>query len=87
MVFQSFNLIATMTAWENIALALAFAGVRRAERRRRAEALLAQVGTVVAPVWPPTVTPVISTAGLPVASQDRAMGPIFPRQFIQSMIS
>ena len=44
MVFQSFNLIATMTAWENIALALAFAGVRRAERRRRAEALLAQVG-------------------------------------------
>jgi putative ABC transport system ATP-binding protein len=44
MVFQSFNLIATMTAWENIALALAFAGVKRAERRRRAEALLAQVG-------------------------------------------
>jgi ABC-type lipoprotein export system ATPase subunit len=44
MVFQSFNLSATMTAWENIALALAFAGVRRAERRRRAEALLAQVG-------------------------------------------
>jgi ABC-type lipoprotein export system ATPase subunit len=44
MVFQSFNLIATMSAWENVALALAFAGVKRAERRRRAEALLARVG-------------------------------------------
>jgi putative ABC transport system ATP-binding protein len=44
MVFQSFNLIATMSAWENVALALAFAGVARADRRRRAEALLARVG-------------------------------------------
>ena len=44
MVFQSFNLIATMSAWENVALALAFAGIIRSERRRRAEALLAQVG-------------------------------------------
>jgi ABC-type lipoprotein export system ATPase subunit len=44
MVFQSFNLIATMSAWENVALALAFAGINRSERRRRAEALLAQVG-------------------------------------------
>lgn len=44
MIFQSFNLIPTMTAWENVALALAFAGVKRAERRIRAERLLACVG-------------------------------------------
>ena len=44
MVFQSFNLIATMSAWENVALALAFAGVARADRRHRAEELLARVG-------------------------------------------
>ena len=44
MVFQSFNLIPTMTAVENVALALAFAGVARPERRARAQALLAEMG-------------------------------------------
>ncbi len=44
MVFQSFNLISSMSAWENVALALAFAGVGRAERRRRAETLLGDLG-------------------------------------------
>ncbi|MEP7274382.1 MAG: ABC transporter ATP-binding protein [Acidobacteriota bacterium] len=44
MIFQSFNLIATMTARQNVALALAFAGVSGPDRRARAIALLARVG-------------------------------------------
>ncbi len=44
MIFQSFNLIPTMTADENVALAMMFAGVPRAEREERARALLEQVG-------------------------------------------
>ena len=44
MVFQSFNLIPTMTAAENVGLALAFAGVRSNERRVRARELLEGVG-------------------------------------------
>jgi len=44
MIFQSFNLIPTMTAAENVALAMMFAGVPRAERDRRARKLLEQVG-------------------------------------------
>ncbi len=44
MVFQSFNLIPTMTALENVALALLFAGVPLRERQERAQALLDSVG-------------------------------------------
>jgi ABC-type lipoprotein export system ATPase subunit len=44
MIFQSFNLIPTMPAVENVALAMVFAGVPRAERERRASALLQAVG-------------------------------------------
>ncbi len=44
MIFQAFNLISTMTAVENVALAMMFAGVARAERDRRARELLDQVG-------------------------------------------
>jgi putative ABC transport system ATP-binding protein len=43
-IFQSFNLISTMTASENVALALMFAGVVRPERERIAAQLLASVG-------------------------------------------
>ncbi len=44
MVFQSFNLIPTRTAAENVEFPLLFAGVGRAERRARALRLLGQVG-------------------------------------------
>jgi putative ABC transport system ATP-binding protein len=44
MIFQNFNLIPTMTAVENVRLALAFGGVRGAERRKRASELLERVG-------------------------------------------
>ena len=44
MIFQNFNLIPTMTAAENVRLALAFGGIRGAERRKRAEDLLDRVG-------------------------------------------
>jgi putative ABC transport system ATP-binding protein len=44
MIFQSFNLVPTMTAAENVALSLMFAGVPRAERVARASALLESTG-------------------------------------------
>jgi len=43
-IFQSFNLVSTMTAVENVALAMMFAGVARGERERRATAILESVG-------------------------------------------
>jgi putative ABC transport system ATP-binding protein len=44
MIFQNFNLISTMTAEENVGLALAFAGLRGSQRRKRASELLERVG-------------------------------------------
>jgi putative ABC transport system ATP-binding protein len=44
MIFQNFNLIPTMTADENVKLALAFGGMRGVERRERADLLLQRVG-------------------------------------------
>ncbi|HEX8846632.1 MAG TPA: ABC transporter ATP-binding protein [Pyrinomonadaceae bacterium] len=44
MIFQNFNLISTMTAAENVKLALAFGGVKRGEREERAQSLLERVG-------------------------------------------
>jgi putative ABC transport system ATP-binding protein len=44
MIFQNFNLIPSMTAAENVALALAFGGLRGRERQRRANELLTRVG-------------------------------------------
>ncbi len=43
-IFQSFNLIATMTALENVALPLRLCGVPREERLERAYKLLEKVG-------------------------------------------
>jgi putative ABC transport system ATP-binding protein len=43
-VFQSFNLVPRTSALQNVALPLAYAGVKSAERRRRAEAALRLVG-------------------------------------------
>jgi putative ABC transport system ATP-binding protein len=43
-IFQSFNLVSTMTASENVALAMMFAGVPRPEREERATALLTAMG-------------------------------------------
>ena len=44
MIFQNFNLISTMTAAENIKLALAFGGLKHGERDSRARELLGRVG-------------------------------------------
>ncbi len=44
MVFQSFNLVPTMTAYENVELPMRFAEVRRKERRARVEDALSKVG-------------------------------------------
>lgn len=44
MIFQNFNLIPTMSAEENVALALAFGGLRGQQRRERARKLLGRVG-------------------------------------------
>jgi putative ABC transport system ATP-binding protein len=43
-VFQSFQLLGRTTALDNVALPLVYRGVRRAERRERAEAALTAVG-------------------------------------------
>ncbi len=44
MIFQNFNLITTMSAEENVGLALAFGGLRGTERKTRAQELLKRVG-------------------------------------------
>jgi putative ABC transport system ATP-binding protein len=44
MVFQSFNLVPTMTAYENVELPMRFAEVRRKERRSRVTEALERVG-------------------------------------------
>jgi putative ABC transport system ATP-binding protein len=43
-IFQSFNLVSSMSAAENVALAMMFAGVRPQERQARAASLLTSVG-------------------------------------------
>ena len=45
-IFQSYNLISTMTAMENVALALTFAGVKKEIRQQRAKEALEVVGLV-----------------------------------------
>lgn len=43
-VFQQFNLLPRLTAWENVALPLIYAGVNKKEREERARAILDKVG-------------------------------------------
>jgi ABC-type lipoprotein export system ATPase subunit len=43
-VFQSFNLIASLTAWENVLLAARYAGLDRSGAERRAAALFERLG-------------------------------------------
>ena len=43
-IFQSYNLLASLTAIENVEIPMIFQGVPRHERKRRAERLLEQVG-------------------------------------------
>lgn len=43
-VFQQFNLLPRLTAWENVALPLIYAGVNKKDREERARDILAKVG-------------------------------------------
>jgi putative ABC transport system ATP-binding protein len=43
-VFQQFNLMPRLTAWENVAMPLIYAGVSKNDRHERAHAMLKQVG-------------------------------------------
>ncbi len=43
-VFQQFNLLPRLTAWENVALPLIYSGVGKPEREQRARAILEKVG-------------------------------------------
>jgi cell division ATP-binding protein FtsE len=44
MIFQAFHLIPSMSAWENVAMPMLFAGRSESERQARAKELLARVG-------------------------------------------
>jgi putative ABC transport system ATP-binding protein len=43
-VFQQFNLLPRLTAWENVGLPLIYSGVKKKEREERARAMLQKVG-------------------------------------------
>ncbi len=43
-VFQQFNLLPRLTAWENVALPLIYAGITKKDREDRAKAMLERVG-------------------------------------------
>ena len=43
-VFQQFNLLPRLTAWENVALPLIYSGMKRSDREERARAMLEKVG-------------------------------------------
>ena len=43
-VFQSYNLISSLTALENVSLPLMFQGIRKSEREKRAKEMLVSVG-------------------------------------------
>ena len=53
-VFQGFNLIAGLTALENVELPLLYAGVGKRERRQRAKAALEKVGLAQRMMFKPT---------------------------------
>src|SRR5262249_7206660 len=56
-VFQAFNLIARTSALANVELPLAYAGMKAAERRKRARAALAMVGLAARAGHDPTQPP------------------------------
>ena len=43
-VFQQFNLLPRLTAWENVALPLIYSGIKKSDREERARAMLDKVG-------------------------------------------
>jgi putative ABC transport system ATP-binding protein len=53
-IFQSFNLIPTLSAWENVALPLFPMKMKSDERKRRATELLERSGSLSQGRWSPT---------------------------------
>ena len=62
-VFQSFNLVARTSALVNVELPLAYAGLRGAERRKRAERALRSVGMANRMHHQPSSSPAASSSG------------------------
>ena len=65
MIFQTFNLLPTLTALENVALPLRLQGVRRHETDQRATAMLERVGLKVRAHHRPDELPVASASAWP----------------------
>jgi putative ABC transport system ATP-binding protein len=75
-VFQSFHLLARTSARDNVALPLIYRGLRRAERRRRAEEMLDRVGLAHRPASSaePALGRRTTTGGHRSRSRDRTIG-------------
>ena len=68
-VFQNFYLLPKMTALDNVALPLLYAGVGQKERRARAKEALESVGWPTGFTFTPISFPAVSANGLPLPGQ------------------
>ncbi len=64
-VFQQFNLLPSMSAWQNVELPLVYAGIPRSERKERAMDALARVGLAGRVHQAPASSPAGSSSASP----------------------